>query len=179
MKALSDIRKDDVSAFQPIVYHLGGQWLLDPNEVNGWGILGVIDNVNSQDLGNVGATNYTRLAGGLTWPFPVRLKSFHAQHYVTNDNAHAWGWTFFKQKKQDGSNTVTTTPLFDEIANNGGTPPNDYGDTITRIKDLTFVNSPVIQPGEMFGMGVASPTANTTNYYVRILAGHLEFERTG
>lgn len=178
MKVVSDISKDGVSAFQPIFFELSGQWLLDPNEVNGWGQLGVHDNVNSQDLGNVGA-NLNRLAGGLMFPFDVRLKRMKAWHYNSNGSALPWGWVFFKQQKLEDDNDVTTTYIHDEVANNGGEGPRDYGNNRNYPTDILFNgnNEAIINEGVMFGMGVASPTAITTNYYVRILTGFLEFER--
>ena len=43
-----------ISQNRDIIFPLSGQWLLDPNEMNGWGVLGPYDNSNTQDLGNVG-----------------------------------------------------------------------------------------------------------------------------
>ena len=159
------------------VVQLGGQFLLDPGEFNGWGPLGYLDNSNTQDLGNVGATSISRVAGGLCFPFDVRLKRFFAWHYNSSSAAHVWGWRIDRQTKNDASNTVSGETLLSQVGDNGGAGPNDFGNTINQKTDLSFSGQPIISAGDVVVLGVEAPTAVTTNYYVRILAGYLEFER--
>ena len=166
---------DEVLKLMPLFKDLGGQFLLDPNEFNGYGVLGPFDNVNSQDLGNVGAA-VNRLAGGFVFPFDVKLTRFFAWHYNSNAAAQAWGWRIARQAKTADSNVVANVDLLAEVADNGGTGPRDYGNTITRLTDITFVGD-TIPAGEVVVLGVESPTANATNYYARILAGYLQFQR--
>ena len=119
------------------LWPLGGQFLLDPNEINGWGIQGPIDHSNTQDLGNVGAANLSRLSGGLCFPFAVRIEHFFAWHSNSAANAQAWGWVLAKQQKTAGSNTVTTTYILDEVADNGGTGPRNYGNNQNQQTDIS------------------------------------------
>ena len=160
-----------------IVFPLGGQYLFDPGEINGWGILGVYDNSNTQDLGNIGSTSLSRLAGGIVFPYDVRLKRFYAWHYNSDGGALPWGWVILTQEKTDSSNATTTTYLLDEVGDNGGTGPRDYGNNQNQLTDLSFDPMPVISAGDTICLAVASPTAVGTNNYARILSGYFEFEQ--
>ena len=167
----------DVLKLQPILKDLGGQFLLDPNEFNGWGILGPFDNTNNQDLGNVGAVAVSRIAGGFVFPFDVRLVRFYAWHYNSNAAAQAWGWRILRQEKNAASNVVTGVDILNEVSDNGGAGPRDYASTITQLTDIDLSASATIPAGEVLVLGVEAPTANATNYYSRILSGFLEFKR--
>lgn len=163
----------DILKLMPITEKLGGQFLLDPNEINGWGVLGPIDNTNNQDLGNVGA-QINRLAGGVTYPFDVRIKKFTAWHYVTNGAALPWGWALISQEKTDGSNAATNMAVVDEVGDNGGVGPNDYGDTTPHFTDIDI---DFVHPANhTLFLGVAAPTAVGTNYWVRVLSGCIQME---
>ena len=159
------------------MFWLGTQFLLDPGEVNGWGILGIYDNSNTQDLGNIGAANLNRIAGGLKFPWDVRIKRFNADHYNSIATALPWGWVLFSQEKNPGSNTVTTTYLLDEVTSNNGVGPRDYGNTTNQETDLILPSTAIVPAGHTLGMGVAAPTAVGTNNYVRILSGYLLMEK--
>ena len=160
----------------PILFHLGGQLLLDPNEFNGWGVLGPFDNTNSQDLGNVGA-GVSRVAGGVVYPFDVRLTRFYAWHYNSNGSAQAWGWRIARQVKNAGSNTVSSLNMLNEVGDNGGVGPRDYGNNQNQLTDIASFTNDVVPAGETVVLGVEAPTAVTTNYYSRVLSGYLQFER--
>ena len=166
----------EVYGVAPFLYHLGGQFLLDPNEMNGWGQLGPIDNTNALDLGNVGAANTNRNAGGLVFPFDIKINRLYAWHKDSNNSAEPWGWIMFAQQKNAGSNTVTTTYILDEVADNGGTGPRDYNNN-NQLTDLSFTTGNILPAGEVLVLGVAAPTAVGTNYYVQIQSGFLELER--
>ena len=157
------------------IFPLGGQFLADPNEVNGIGNIGPYDNTNTQDLGNVGAANLSWLAGGLSFPWPVKLKRFWTVHRINNSAVEPWGWVIFRQTKTNASATVSTTYILDEVADNAGVGPRDYGNTIIRISDETLDET--IPAGEVLGWGIAAPTAITTNRYVQILSGYFLFEK--
>jgi len=148
---------------------IGGQYLLDPNEINGWGRIGVFDNTNSEDLGNVGNPTQRR-AGGLTYPFPVRLKRFVAWHDNSNAAAQAWRWTIIKQTKTGGSNVVNTTIVYDEPT------LRDYTNNTNQSTDIQDINVD-FAAGEIIVLGVSAPTAATTNYYVRVQSGYFLFEK--
>lgn len=170
-----------VSAPDDIVVQVGGQFLLDPGEYNGWGPSGYIDDTNNFDLGNVGATNLRSLAGGIMFPFDVRIKRFMAVHYNSSFFAEGWGWCIFRQSKpENGSaNTLPTTFMLDEAFDRGTGQFNirDYINTNEQKTDITnFVND-VIPAGEVITLCVGAPDAPLTNYYVRILAGIIEFDR--
>ena len=160
----------------PIIQQLGGQFLLDPNEYNGWGTLGTFDNSNTQDLGNIGAAP-ARLAGGFSYPFDVKLVRFFAWHYNSNGGALPWGWRIVRQEKIASSSAVSFVNILDEVGANGGDGPRDYGNTQTQKTDLNLSAVDTIPAGEVIVLGVESPTAITSNNYVRILSGFFEFKR--
>ncbi len=157
-----------------ICFPLGGQFLLDPNEYNGWGTIGIYDNSNTQDLGNVGA-NVSRIAGGLCFPYDVRIKRLFVWHYNTNGSAEAWGWRIVRQLKVAGSAEGTHVDLLAEVADNGGVGPRNYLDTLNQLTDVSMDG--LVPQGEVVVLGVEAPTAVGTNYYVRIISGFIEFER--
>lgn len=159
---------------------LGARYLLDPNEINIMGNFGEIDPTHGLDGGNVGALAWNRLAGGYTFPWDVRLKRMYAEHYNSNVDAQAWGWVVAKLEVTfDENTTVPATYIIDEISASGGTGPRDYQDNARQQTDILIVDSPAnfIPANTMLGIGVAAPTANTTNYYVNIFTGYLLFER--
>lgn len=159
---------------------LGNRFLLDPDEINGLGLFGPYDNTNTQDFGNVGSTSFVRTAGGYEFPYDVKLKRFRMWHSNSNINAEAWGWVIAKVQKVDNSTAVlATTYILDEVADNGGVGPRDYNNTATFLTDIEIPDTPdaIIPAGTMITMGVASPTANPTNYYVNCHGGYFLFER--
>jgi len=161
-----------------IIYPVSGQWLLDPNEQNGWGVIGPGDNTNSQDLGNVGA-EINRLAGGISFPFDVRIDRFMAWHQNSNNSAQAWGWVVTRQQKTPASNARTNTVVLDEVADNAGVGPRDYLNTQNQQTDIDLSELPnnILPAGDVLNLSVAAPTAVTTNYYVRMMSGYLELTR--
>lgn len=158
--------------------NMSGSFLLDPNEFNGWGSRGVVDEANTQDLGNVGA-NMARTSGGYMFPQDVVILGFKAWHYNSSSLAEAWGWRMSYGTKTADSNTQTTTNLWQECVGTGATAvaPRDYGNTTTRLTDEDWsANNWVLPAGSVLTMGVEAPTANATNYYVNVMSGYLLFE---
>lgn len=164
---------------QTIIQQIGGQYLLDPNEYNGWGITGFTDDTNNQDLGNVGSNNLNRVSGGLTYPFDVRIKSFKAYHYNSNVAALPWGWFLARIARNANSNTVTTTWMLDEAFDRGNGQFNlrNYLNNRNQTTELSNFENNIVPAGEIIILGVGAPTAVTTNYYVRVSSGYLEIER--
>ncbi len=160
------------------VHSLGSRYLLDPNEFNGWQADGIIDQTMTADLGNVGA-NVNRAAGGLCFPFDVRVKRLFAWHYNSNAAALAWGWRITSLTKTAGSNTVTHEDVLRECTGTGATAiaPRNYLSTVMQNTDVDLSSSPVVPAGNVIGFGVEAPTAITTNYYVYCLAGYMHIER--
>ena len=173
MKALAQ-RQDS------IIFPLGGQFLLDPNEFNGWGTVGLYDTSNTQDLGNVGDTTAIRLASGISFPFDTRLVKFYASHYNSNAGALPWGWRIARQFKEatptNGTSDRQDFDVISEVALNGGVGPRDYGNTITQRTEMDFANE-IVPANHTIILGVEAPTALTAQNYVRILSGFFEFER--
>ena len=162
----------------PLWFPLAGQWLLDPNEVNGWGVVGPYDNTNTQDLGNVGATTWSSNAGGIMFPFPVKITRFKAVHQNNATAAQAWGWVLGRTTPVDDANAVQpVTFLLDEVAANEGNGPRDYSNTRWHITDVDSFDSTVIPEGDILTLAVSAPTADGTNRYVRVQSGFLLFER--
>lgn len=166
-------------------FPLAGQYLCDPNEVNGWGVLGVYDNSNTQDLGNVGVNNLSRTTGALLFPYDIQLLRFKVDHYNSNNVVEPWGWVLGSQAKTGGTNTVTTKFILDESTNragiNNGAGLRNYGNTVNQHTDIDLSQSAnsVVPAGEGVFLAVGAPTANPTNHYVRILAGYLSYKILG
>lgn len=173
---LGNVTGLDLVKLVPIIFPLGGQFLADPNEHNGWGAIGPYDNSNTQDLGNVG-TNTNRVAGGLCFPFDVKLNRFYAWHRNNNVAVEPWGWRIGRQLKTADSNTVSRTSILDEVGDNAGVGPRDYASTENKLVDINLSANPAIPAGEVVVLGIESPTAVTTNRYVQIMSGFFEFER--
>ncbi len=159
-----------------ILFPRGGQFLLDPNEFNGWGTIGPYDNSNTQDLGNTGG-GINRTAGGLVFPYDVQLERMYAWHQNNNATAQAWGWRIARQAKTAGANTVTSTDILTEVADNAGVGPRDYLSTANQLTDLDLTTTDLVPAGEVIVLGVESPTAVGTNYYVRLMSGFLQMRR--
>jgi len=170
------ITVEDIVKKIPIIQQISGRWLLDPNEINGWGQHGMFDNTNSADLGNVGDLTPSRLAGGPVYPFDVRLKRFYAWHRNSNGAALPWGWLIFRQEKIIDTTAQSAVYILDETGDNGGAGPRDYGNNNTQLTDITFTDV-IIPAGELINLSVTSPTAVATNYYAEVMSGYLEFER--
>lgn len=172
------VTAEDIIKLTPVLFELGGQFLMDPNEFNGWGTIGPIDDTNNQDLGNVAAA-VSRTAGGLIYPFDVQPIRMFAWHYNSNNSALPWGWRIAVQEKNAASNTVTTTDMIRECVGTGATAvaPRDYGNTVTQQTDIDLSGVSVVPAGQVIVLGVESPTATTTNYYVRVMAGYIQFAR--
>lgn len=167
---------DDIATLRaPWVYPLGGQYLLDPGEMNGWGVLGPGDDTNTQDLGNFDTNTPAHTAGGLVFPWDVRITRFFAWHRNSNNSAQAWGWVLFDQEKTAGANTDPTTFIINEVVDNGNVGPRDYGNNINQQTDMSLDYT--LPAGHTLTLGVSSPTAVTTNYYVQIMSGYLLLER--
>lgn len=166
----------DIVKLVPIIFPLGGQFLLDPDEFNAWGVIGPIDNINTQDLGNVGA-NPSRFSGGLVFPFDVRLTHLYAWHANSDASAQAWGWRIIRQEKFAGVNTATSVDILAEVFDNAGVGPRNYADNRVQKTDIDLSASGIIPAGQTITLGVESPTAVGTNYYVRIMSGYLQFAR--
>jgi hypothetical protein len=165
--------------FEEFIIPLGAQFLLDPNEINAIGELGPTDQTMSRDVGNVGATNWSRLSGGFVFPWDVKIKGLYVEHYETNNNALPWGWVlaYFK-RVADSTAALPVTYVLDEVAANGGVGPRDHNSTnqITDVVDIPAANN-IVPAKHTLSIGVAAPTANNNNYYVRAMSGHILCQR--
>lgn len=165
------------------VFQVSGQWLMDPNEVNTWGLTGVYDPTNTQDVGNVGLTSVAWAHGGLMFPYDVRLVRFKAVHRINNVDSEAFGWVLLHAEHiEDSTAARVATYLLDEVGDNGGVGPRDYANTRPQIIDETAsttgpLSDEVIPAGRTISLGIASPTAIATNRYVQVLSGFLEIAR--
>lgn len=162
----------------PILFHFGGEWLLDPNEFNAWGYRGHSDDRHTTDLGNVGA-NPSRAAGGIHFPWDVRVERLHVWHRNNNAGVLPWGWRMTKQQKTENSNTVTSVDMLRQVVGTGAgaTAPNDYGNNRNQETNITTFADPILPAGQVLILGVESPTAVTTNRYVQVMSGLLVFSR--
>lgn len=162
---------------QTYVLPLSGQFLLDPNEINGWGILGPHDNTNNQDLGNSTPqpANLAWTAGGYCFPFDVKLNRLFAWHRNNNNAAEAWGWVVAMQNKTPNATTVSTAFVLDEVDANGGAGPRNYLNNRPQQTDVALTG--VLSAGAVLCLGVSAPTAQTTNRWVQVLSGYIEVER--
>lgn len=176
----------------PLIYEkVGGQYYIDQagniGEYNGWGVLGAVDDTNNQDLGNVGAANTSRLAGGITFPYEVELVEFKAWHQNNSADASKWGWVIFYQEKIEDSNTVTTTYLLDEVSDRTidgallGNGIRDYDNNRNQKTELDLSSIDITIPsGTIINLSVGAADADTeadTNRYVRVMSGYLIFSK--
>ena len=160
------------------IFPISGQFLMDPGEFNGWGEVGAYDISNTRDLGNVGAATVSYLAGGLVFPFDVIVKRLFVDHRNTNGTAEAWGWRMTHVDRVQGSTAaLPATDIINEVSDNGGTGPRDYGAITPQRTDITVVSPTFVPAGRTIVLGVESPTAVATNYYVQCLAGYILLER--
>lgn len=146
-----EVSMPNTPKFNEFTHALGGAYLLDPGEINGWGARGPVDESLTTDLGNTQTTNWSRAAGGLMFPFDVRLKRFQCFHYNSNAAAEAWGWAIARQSKAAtttvGTNNRTTTVLLNEVVDNGGVGPRNYLNNVNQQTDITL--DEVIPAGEI------------------------------
>ena len=157
----------------------GGQFLLDPNEINGFGVMGPFDDSNTQDLGDVG-TEPTQVAGGWHRPFDFKVTRLSGWIRESNNDAvDPWGFLLFRQKKTDGSNDRVNTKILAEVAENNGVGPRSYDGTqpFWFSVDLSSRPNNIVEVGEILGFGVEAPTAMLTNRHVQFMSGLIEFER--
>lgn len=162
------------------VQQWGGQFLADPNEVNGWGSVGVIDDTNSQDLGNADATALAWTAGGLVYPYDVELLRFFTWHRDNNAALEPWGWVISRLTKTDGTTAQTTDFIVHETQENGNVGPRDYPSTAPQktVIDLsTLPNRFITGDDQMVNIAVAAPTADPTNRYVQVMGGYILYRR--
>jgi hypothetical protein len=164
------------SDIEQITFPIGGQYLLSANDYNGWSDLGPYEGGLSQPLGTVGGA-VDRIAGGVAFPFDVRLVRFFAWHYNSDAGALPWGWRVVRQAKVAGSNAVTFENMLDEVGNNAGVGPRDYGDSQNQLIDIAAFANDVVPAGEVVVLGVEAPTALSASNYVQIMSGYLQFER--
>ena len=164
------------AAAQPNIYvPIGGQFLLDPNETNGWGYIGIVDDTVTFKMADATDTHWARTSGGIMFPIDVELVSFDAWHYNSSNSVQPWGWSLNKQTKTEGSAARSNVSILHEL-NDGNT--RDYGDTNNRNTSIDFTGNPekLIPSGDVFGLGVSTLTTISTNYYVRVMAGMLVFK---
>jgi len=179
--AVTDIQESGVSSTWHPPIMLGGEFLIDPGEINGWGVRGRLDDRHTNDLGNAGATNLATSTGGVVLPYDVRVKRLLVHH--TNSNANAaisWAWVLAKQTWSGGSATRTTTYVLDQVTATGAAGYNNYATTIRQLTDIDLSGNAenVVPAGDMLTLGVAgASTTPSTNYYVRCHAGFIELER--
>lgn len=177
--ALESKTESDIESIGSIIVHLGGQFRLRNDQISGFGSVGPIDDSNTQNLGASAATNLNRLAGGWTFPFDVSIKRFYAPHRVSNVAADPWGWLVYTQNKTYPGNTRVTTFVLDEVGDNAGVGPNDYGDTANQLTDVDLslvANAQNIPAGDFIGVAVNAPTS-PADYFVQVMGGYLELER--
>jgi len=169
----------DVLKLQPMFFDFGGQFLLDPNEFNAWGSIGPHDNTNSQDLGNVGAAP-NRFLGGFHRPFAFKVMRLSLQFRENNNTiVDPWGFRMVRQVKNHNTTGSTSTDILAEVAANGGVGPRSYANTNPQTADIdlsTAANNEVAA-GEVLGFGVEAPTAITTNRYIQVMSGFIEYRR--
>ena len=158
-----------------LVFPMHGQYLLDPNEINTWGLVGPYDRLNTQDAGNVGAASFSWAAGGLMFPFPVRVAKMRLAWRKNNVAAHAFGFVLASFTPTASSASTTVDYILDEVGDNGGVGPREPTSTTRQLSEWTFDH--VVPADDVITFGVAAPTAAETNYYMQISAGYLLLER--
>ena len=171
------------ASFKPLQYgyfDLSGRFLCDPNEINGWGLLGPHDNVNTQDIGNSNATQFLWSTGGYTRPFDYELKKLYVRCRNNNSEVQAWGFVLGHSAIVANTTAALETKMvLHEVNDNGGVGPRDYGNTTPKIIeiDLSGLADNTVQAYRRLTLGVSAPTAVATNRYVEIADGFIEYKR--
>lgn len=159
------------------VWPLGGRMFIDNNERNGWGAAGPVDDTNNQDLGDSQAADITRASGGLCFPWDVKINAMYVNWYAGNANVRNFGFFIARQVKNSGSNTVTTSFVLDQVADNGGVGPIDPTNTQNQITDIILTEGNIVPANETIVVGVDAPSASGTDNYANIMSGYLLLER--
>jgi len=166
--------KDGNKAFNDLVYPVSGQWALQNNEVNGWGLLGPYDNTNSQDLGNY--TNYLSLnpqqLGGFRFPFDVDFIELDIIYRINNNNTQDWKWLIYTQEKTIASTTRSTELIYDGPLGIIATPT-QYQQTTITAADLTLAYLPA---GQFFCLAAGTPS-QVANRNIQIYGGSIVFRK--
>lgn len=160
-------------------FHFSGQFLCDPNEINAWGVTGFVDTTNSQDVANSQATQRLWTAGGPKWPYPIQLLEFHAVFRENNAGVEAWGWALAKKPFLENSTAAAGATIINEVIDNGGVGPRDYGNTRPHSDtlDLSQLPESILLPNEMLNVGVDTPTAETNNRYIQTYSAYIRYHR--
>ncbi len=160
------------------VEQFSGQFLLDPNEFNGWGALWQNDETVTTDLWNVWAA-VTWVSWGFSFPFDIQPKRLTARHRNNNAIIHAWGWRINGQIKTDNSSARTDIEILREVVWTGATgiAPRDYGNTLMQRTDVDLSSSPIIPAWAVISIWMEAPTADWTNRYVQVPSGNFVYDR--
>lgn len=163
-------------------FDLSGQWLADPDEMNGWGATGPFDPTNTQDLGNSNAVNLHYLTGGYSRPFEIELLRMYIWHRDNNTTVEPWGWYLSHGIKVENSTAVQVTEdVLHEVNDNGGVGPRDYPNTRGYLTDLDLTTIPsskrTVPAYSVVNLSVSTPTAIATNRYVQVMTGWIEYKR--
>ena len=159
----------------PIIVPIGSEYRLDPGEFNGWGNIGIYDQLHSLDLGNVGAGVTNRVAGGLIFPFAVQPVRLYAHFRQDTAASGPWGFRLAYQTKTGGTNAVTSTDIFSEAQANGGVGPREYNNTTNQQIDLDLTVYGSIPALQTIVFGVESTAVGGGD--IQVQSGFLQFER--
>ena len=184
---LGEITVEEIVKRVPIIKELGGQFLHDPGEVNGYGVLGIIDPTHTQDWGDVTALNAGTISpismGGFSFPFDVRLKRFYCiwdSNSSADETITAHGWVILQQTRLAVPNSLVDDDARTTAVMLNQCDPFVYpeGMTRTRVADITTFTNDVVPAGSQIGIAIGADTDTTTaQKYSRIHTGYLEFER--
>lgn len=157
-------------AFTDIILPIGGQWALQNNEVNGWGLQGPLDDSNTQDLGDY--ATYTTLnpqqLGGLRFPIDVELVELDLIYRCDTNATLDWKWLIYTQTKTMNSGTRVTTLVYDGTLGVAGTPTQYTQSTIV-TGDLT---NAVLTAGDFLCLAAGTPT-QIANRTVQVYGGYI------
>ena len=156
----------------PYFERVVGQWALQNNEVNGWGVIGSADNTNSQDFGNY--TNYQTLnaatMGGMRFPVDVRFVEMDLLWRNTTGTMD-WKWIIYRHTKTAGTAVETTEMIYDgPLRSNANVAI--VSQTILTSDDLI---DPVIPAGDFFLLAAGTPV-QAANENVQVYDGYAIFE---
>ena len=163
-----------------IVIPIGGRFLWDPNETNGfWSRWPFYNTTQSSKLTTATSENFSRLAGWYTFPYDVKLKRFYAWHRNNNSWLDPWGWVIFRQGKVHWTISKSNHTILHEVNNNGWIWPRDYGTIDNQLTDidLSQIYTDIIPAGEVIWLWVSFPTADSANRFVEIESWYFIVER--
>ena len=163
---------DAVKASQEIILPIGGQWGIQNNEVNAWGVLGFVDNNNTQDVGNYTNKNTLNSVnfGGYTLPYDAYVVDAHIKFRVNNADVIGFTWMLYEQDKVVGGANPTTLKYESALITPGNNSDQEHNFTAADMVNNNFAAKNVIS------LAVGCPTQGI-NRNAQVYGGYVRLRK--